>query len=122
MQNKRIGNIEYRESFDREGKSYYEIIGWYDNPFYNAEEQLKKDGFVFDKNGWAHRSASGATEHVCPDLLTRPESSYSIGTVKWNNGEWNLETYGDRPWTLNRADTKSFQRIIEYLNELGNSK
>lgn len=106
----RVDNIECR---CRDGR--YEIIKWYPNEYYGAEEQMIADG-------WEHVEVDGKFHGMRKDNCTvtascfkNPESAYTVATLEYDAGECccDLTTVGPRVLELNKKSRKAFFKVYK---------
>ena len=106
----RIDNIECRFSQGR-----YEIIKWFTNEYYGAEEKMIADG-------WEHVEVDGKFHGLRKDNYTitascfkNPESAYTVATLHYNDDEGccNMTTVGTRLLYLKKADRKVFFKVYK---------
>ena len=106
----RIDNIECRFSHGR-----YEIIKWYLNEYYGAEEKMISEGWEYvDVNGEYH----GMRKDNCTitaSCFKNPESAYTVATLEYHKGEgWcNMKTVGTRVLELKKKDRKAFFKVYK---------
>ena len=110
----RINNIECRFSQER-----YEIVKWFTNPHYGAEERYIADGYkrVTGPDGnWSMRTHCHSIHSSC---FQNPESCYTIATLRYRSGEGNCEltTVGDRLLELSKAERNDFFAVYEYAED-----
>lgn len=100
----RINNIECRFSQGR-----YEIVKWYPNDYYGAEEKMISEGWekVTSERGWSLRKGQTSVMDGC---FRNPESCYTIATLKWDSHEdWCvMTTVGNRLLGLDEDDRQDF--------------
>lgn len=106
----RIDNIECRFSQGR-----YEIICYYPNAYYGAEEQMIADG-------WEHVEVDSKFHGLRKDNCTvtascfkNPESAYTIATLEYdvNEGCCDMTTVGPRLLELKKKDRKAFFKVYK---------
>ena len=104
----RVENIECRFSQGR-----YEIVKWYPNEYYGAEERMIEEG-------WERAEVNGEYYGMRKDNCTitascfkNPESCYTIARLEYSNGEGccDLTTVGSRVLDLKKADRKTFFKV-----------
>ena len=116
----RINNIECRFSQER-----YEIVKWYPNPHYGAEERYIADGYerveYKDADGQPRGSwsISKPGHSIHSSCFQNPESCYTIATLRYRSGEGNcdLTTVGDRLLELSKAERNDFFAVYEYAED-----
>lgn len=117
MKNIKIGNIEYHEV--KYGKDCYEeIVKWYPNEYYNSQESMKKNGWIFDDDGSAHKDL-----FTVDGLMFKNEfSQYTIAYVEWNRAhdEFNIKSVGTRAFELDKENEKDFKTVLRLIRETNN--
>lgn len=106
----RVDNIECR---CRDGR--YEIIKWYTNEYYGAEEQMIADG-------WEHVEVDGKFFGLRNDNCTvtascfkNPESAYTVAILEYDDSEGccDMTTIGPRLLELKKKDRKAFFKVYK---------
>lgn len=122
----RVGSIEFRLS---EFNKQYEIVQWHPNKEYHAQERLKKEGYSLMKDGSMVSPSSPeihSTVRYDGSCFENKENCMVLAFVKFHNGEFDLHTVGDRPWTLDESGTNDFKAVLEFVKsiciEMPNSK
>ena len=107
----RINNIECRFSQER-----YEIVKWFTNPHYGAEERYIADGYERVESNDGRWSISKPGHSIHSSCFQNPESCYTIATLRYRSGEGNcdLTTVGDRLLELSKAERNDFFAVYEY--------
>jgi hypothetical protein len=110
----RIDNIECRNSQGR-----YEIVKWYPNRYYGAEESMIAEGYeriVYDDGRWALRKDCFTVHGGC---FANPESCYTIATLKWDADEWcnELVSVGARLLDLSKEEQAAFFEVYRYAED-----
>ena len=117
MKNIKIGNIEYHEV--KYGKDRYEeIVKWYPNEYYNSQESMKKDGWIFDDDGSAHKDSFT----VDGSMFKNEFNQYVIAYVEWNRAhdEFDIKSVGTRAFELDKENEKDFKTILRLIKETNN--
>jgi hypothetical protein len=101
----RINNIECRLSYGR-----YEIIKWYTNDYYGAEESMISEGWekvTWENGDWSMKKGNCQVNSSC---FKNPESAYTIATLDYSRGEGccDLTTVGPRLLELPEEDREDF--------------
>lgn len=117
MKNIKIGNIEYQE-VKYGNNRYEEIIKWYPNEYYNSQESMKKNGWVFDDDGSAHKDSFT----VGSSMFKNEFSQYTIAYVEWNRAhdEFNIKSVGTRAFELDKENEKDFKTVLRLIKETNN--
>lgn len=106
----RIDNIECRF---RDGR--YDIVCYYPNTYYGAEEQMISEG-------WERAEVNGEYYGLRKDNCTitascfkNPDSAYSIATLEYDASEGccDLTTVGSRVLELKKKDRKAFFKVYK---------
>jgi hypothetical protein len=110
----RIDNIECRHSQGR-----YEIVKWYPNSYYGAEEKMIEEGFervVFPDGKWALKKDWSTIHGGC---FANPESCYTIATLKWHASEYcnDLISVGSRLLDLSKEEQAAFFEVYRYAED-----
>ena len=110
----RINNIECRFSQGR-----YEIVKWFTNPHYGAEERYLADGYerVEGTDGnWSMRTRTHSIHSSC---FQNPESCYTIATLHYDDGECccDMRTVGPRLLDLSKSERVDFFAVYEYAED-----
>lgn len=110
----RINQIECRFSQGR-----YEIIKWFTNPHYGAEERYLADGYerVEGENGtWSMRTRCHSIHSSC---FENSESCYTIATLHYDKDErcCDLKTVGPRVLKLSKPERADFFAVYEYAED-----
>ena len=109
----RINNVEYRQTRKLNSEETYdEIVLWYPNPNYGAEEKMKSEGWMFDNDG-AHKD----NVHYHIGCFKNPESCYTIADVEWNSAhdEFDIRSIGLRAFELNENDYRDFKDVLKHI-------
>ena len=117
MKNIKIGNIEYKEV--KYGKDRYEeIVKWYPNEYYNSQESMKKDGWIFDDDGSAHKDSFT----VDGSMFKNEFNQYVIAYVEWNRAhdEFDIKSVGTRAFELDKENEKDFKTVLRLIKETNN--
>ena len=117
MKNIKIGNIEYKE-VKYGNNRYEEIVKWYPNEYYNSQESMKKDGWIFDDDGSAHKDSFT----VDSSMFKNEFYQYVIAYVEWNRAhdEFNIKSVGTRAFELDKENEKDFKTILRLIEETNN--
>lgn len=117
MKNIKIGNIEYQE-VKYGNNRYEEIIKWYPNKYYNSQESMKKDGWIFDDDGSAHKDSFT----VDSSMFKNEFNQCVIAYVEWNRAhdEFNIKSVGTRAFELDKENEKDFKTILRLIEETNN--
>lgn len=115
MKHIRIGNVEYKESVSLTGTPYEEIVLWYDNKYYHAQDELIKQGWVQDENGNLHNGPICYEKGVFEGKLR----CYTIATITWNKAhdEFDVVSCSTRAFDLDTIDFKDFKRVLNLIKE-----
>jgi len=110
----RINQIECRFSQGR-----YEIVKWFTNPHYGAEERYLADGYerVEGKNGtWSMQTRCHSIHSSC---FENPESCYTVATLDYRKDEGccDLKTVGSRLLELSKTERADFFAVYEYAED-----
>lgn len=110
----RVDNIECRRrGVCRDGR--YEIIKWYPNEYYGAEEQMIADG-------WEHIEVDGKffglrnnNCTVTASCFKNPESAYTVAILEYDDSEGccDMTTVGTRLLKLKKKDRKAFFKVYK---------
>lgn len=117
MKNIKIGNIEYQE-VKYGNNRYEEIIKWYPNEYYNSQESMKKNGWIFDDDGSAHKDSFT----VDSSMFKNEFIQYVIAYVEWNRAhdEFNIKSVGTRAFELDKENEKDFKTVLRLIKETNN--
>lgn len=110
----RINNIECRFSQGR-----YEIIKWYPNEYYDAEEKMISEGWErVEKDGEFYGLRKGRST-VTASCFKNPESGYTVATLEWDRGEdWcNMKTIGNRLLELDEVTRQDFFDVYQLAED-----
>lgn len=113
--NKRIENIAYRSLADDE-KYAAEILCYYPNFYYGEENNTKK--FIKDEFNPEYYVDLEYGCRVHEGCFKHPESCYVVAFVT-RGEEPDIVSVGDRPWTLNEENKKSFEKLLELFFKYG---
>lgn len=110
----RINNIECRFNQGR-----YEIVKWFTNSHYGAEERYLADGYERVTNPDGTWSMSTRTHGIHSSCFQNPESCYTIATLNYRKGEGNcdLTTVGNRLLELSKPERVDFFAVYEYAED-----
>jgi hypothetical protein len=113
----RINNIECRFSQGR-----YEIIKWYTNDYYGAEERMISEGWekvTWDNGDWSMKRQNTQINSSC---FKNPESCYTIATLEYSRGEdcCDMKTVGNRLLQLSKKNRKDFFAVYQLAEEMIN--
>lgn len=111
----RINNIECRLTQTR-----YEIIKWFPNEYYNAEQKLIEEGYEkveFGNGDWNLKKDYRSINSSC---FKNPESCYVIAWLKYDEDEYctELESVGDRILNLDKKERDDFFTVYELANKM----
>jgi hypothetical protein len=111
----RINNIECRLTQTR-----YEIIKWFPNEYYNAEQKLIEEGYEkveFGNGDWNLKKDYHSINSSC---FKNPESCYVIAWLKYDEDEYctELESVGDRILNLDKKERDDFFTVYELANKM----
>ena len=111
----RINNIECRLTQTR-----YEIIKWFPNEYYNAEQKLIEEGYEkveFGNGDWSMKKDYRSINSSC---FKNPESCYVIAWLKYDENEYcnELESVGDRILNLDKKERDDFFTVYELANKM----
>ena len=106
----RVENIECRFSQGR-----YEIIKWYPNTYYGAEERMIEEGYEKVEYGNGEWSMKKDYHSVTSSCFKNPESCYTIATLEYHKSEsWcDMTTVGTRLLELKKKDRKAFFKVYK---------
>lgn len=118
MKNIRIDNIECRKTIYKPRE--YEIVKWYKNDYYGAEQKLMEEGYekkIYEDGGWALRKSNHTIDSSC---FRHPESCYVIAFLKPNYGEpdIDMETVGSRVLDLEADELDLFMQVYRLANNM----
>ena len=106
----RLGNIECR--FDQER---YEIVKWYQNNYFGAEERMIEEGYkrVESNDGQFYFEKLHHTIHG--SCFKNPESCYTIATLHYDKSEGccDMRTVGPRLLELKKQDRKDYFKVYK---------
>ena len=113
----RINNIECRFSQGR-----YEIVSWFTNEYYGAEERMLSEGWekvTWDNGDWSMKKENTQISSSC---FKNPESCYTIATLEYSRGEgWcDMSTVGNRLLQLSKKNRKDFFAVYKLAEEMIN--
>ena len=113
--NIRIENIECRFLHNR-----YDVVKWYPNTYYGAEENLFKEGY--EKVDYADGSFALKKDYhtIHASCFANKESCYSVATLEYDKDERCVDmiTVGPRLLNLNKEDRKSFFQVYKIADEV----
>lgn len=111
----RINNIECRLLQTR-----YEIIKWYPNEYYNAEQKLIEEGYEKVEFGNGNWSMKKDYHSITSSCFKNPESCYVIAWLKYDGNEFctELESVGSRLLDLNKKERDDFFTVYELANKM----
>ena len=106
----RLGNIECRFSQER-----YEIVKWYPNNYFGAEERMIEEGYErveHASGGFSYKKPHHTIDGSC---FKNPESCYTIATLHYDEDEGccDMKTVGPRLLELSKADRKEFFKVYK---------
>lgn len=113
--NKRIENIAFRSLGDNDNYAA-EILCYYPNTYYGQENNTKK--FSKDELNPEYYVDLEYGCRVHEGCFKHPESCYVVAFVT-RDEEPNIVSVGDRPWTLNEQNKKSFEKLLELFFAYG---
>jgi hypothetical protein len=110
-----FGDIECRLTQTR-----YEIIKWFPNEYYNAEQKLIEEGYEkveFGNGDWNLKKDYHSINSSC---FKNPESCYVIAWLKYDEDEYctELESVGDRILNLDKKERDDFFTVYELANKM----
>ena len=110
----RINNIECRFNQGR-----YEIIKWFPNPHYGAEEKYLADGYVRVTGPNGNWSMSTRNHSIHESCFKNPESCYTIATLTYDADEYccDMKTVGARLLDLDKTERVDFFAVYEYAED-----
>lgn len=113
----RINNIECRST--KYIPQEYEIIKWYKNDYYGAEEKMLEKGYekiVYENGDWAMTKNNYTINSSC---FKNPESCYVIAWLKPNRLEpdVDIETVGSRLLDLEPDELNTFMKVYRIAHE-----
>ena len=106
----RINNIECR---DQNGR--YDIVCYYRNIYYGAEEQMISEGWErVEVNGEFYGLRKDHST-ITAGCFAKPESAYSIASLEYDANECccDLTTVGPRVLELKKKDRKAFFKVYK---------
>ena len=110
----RIDNIECRFSQER-----YEIVKWYTNKYYGAEESMIEEGYerITNPDGSWYMKKDWFNVHG--SCFADPESCYTIATLEWDQDEFcnTLISVGPRLLDLNKEERDIFFEVYKYAED-----
>ena len=106
----RLGNIECRFSQER-----YEIVKWYPNNYFGAEERMIEEGYERVEHPNGEFSFKKPHHSIHGSCFKNPESCYTIATLHYDKSEGccDMKTVGPRLLELNKADRKEFFKVYK---------
>lgn len=106
----RVDNIECR---CRNGR--YEIIKWYPNSYFGAEEKMIAEGYEKVEYGNGEWSMKKDYHSVHESCFKNPESAYTVATLEYdvNEGCCDMTTVGPRLLELKKKDRKIFFKVYK---------
>ena len=110
----RINNIECRFSQGR-----YEIVKWYPNEYYGAEEKMLSEGWERSMKDGEYFGLSRGFTTITASCFKKPESVYTIATLEWDRGEdWcNMKTVGNRLLELDEVNRQDFFEVYRLAED-----
>ena len=110
----RIENIECRNSQGR-----YEIVKWYPNKYYGAEESMIAEGYERGTNPDGSWYLEKDWFKVHQSCFVNEESCYTIATLKWDAGEYcnELISVGPRLLDLSKEERDAFFEVYRYAED-----
>ena len=110
----RINQIECRFSQGR-----YEIIKWFPNPHYGAEERYLADGYDRVEGTDGNWSMQTRTHSIHSSCFQNPESCYTIATLTYDADEYccDLTSVGSRLLELSKPERVDFFAVYEYAED-----
>jgi hypothetical protein len=111
----RINNIECRSNQDR-----YEIVKWYPNTYYGAEQRLIEEGYErveYPNNRWQLKRDWHNIDMSC---FINPESCYTIATLEYDDDEMccDMTTVGPRLLELDKKERDNFFTVYKLAEEM----
>lgn len=106
----RVENIECRFSQGR-----YEIVKWYPNTYYGAEEKMIEEGWERAEVNGSYYGMRKGNCTVSASCFVNPESCYTIATLHYDADErcCDMTTVGTRLLRLKKKDRKSFFKVYK---------
>ena len=110
----RINNIECRFN-----QSRYEIVKWYPNRYYQAEQRLIDEGYErieYPNNQWQMKRGWSNIDMSC---FVNPENCYTIATLHYDADEGccDMKTVGPRLLELDKPERADFFAVYEYAED-----
>ena len=110
----RINQFECRFSQRR-----YEIVKWYPNEYYNAEQKLIEEGYAkveFENGNWSMKKDYHSISSSC---FKNPESCFTVATLHYDDGEGccDMQTVGPRLLQLSKPEREDFFAVYEYAED-----
>jgi hypothetical protein len=110
----RINDIECRFSQER-----YEIVKWYSNTYYGAEDRLISEGYEkvsYPNDRWQMKKDWHNIDMSC---FVNPESCYTIATLHYDSDEGccDMKTVGPRLLELSKTERADFFAVYEYAED-----
>ena len=104
----RINQLECRFSQGR-----YEIVKWYPNEYYNAEQKLIEEGYAkveFENGNWSMKKDYHSISSSC---FKNPESCFTVATLHYDNEEGccDMRTIGPRVLDLDKQERDDFFEV-----------
>ena len=114
MEDIRIGNLEYLANTD-------EIVLWYPNEFYRAQERLARDGYRRLPDGSMSKDGVVTVNFSC---FEHKFHCYTVADVDWHNGhnEFDVRSIGTRAFDLESKDFADFKDILREIEKQNNSE
>ena len=103
MKRIRIGNIEMKKRED-----YWEIVQWYQNPYYGREQE-------FEKVEGGYKPIDSKNCFIDETCFVNPEICCVIASIEENDGEFSIRPVGFRPWELEEEDMKDLKKVINMI-------
>ena len=106
----RVENIECRFSQGR-----YEIVKWYPNEYYGAEEKMIEEGWERAEVNGSYYGMRKDNCTVTASCFVNPESCYTIATLHYDADErcCDMTTVGTRLLQLKKKDRKAFFKVYK---------
>ena len=101
----RINNLEFRECSSLFKDNLYEIIKWYPNNYFGKEEELRKEGYTDNFEGWG---ITKDNHTISKAFFNSPESCYVIAFIEKGKESWELRSVGERMLELTPEEQQDF--------------
>jgi len=117
----RINNLEFKEySTTKRNKPLYEIIKWYPNVYFGKEEELRKEGYVDNFEGWGLVKNN---HNISKTFFDSPEICFVLAFIEKGKESWALRSVGERLLELTPEEWEDFHKVYTLgQNKLNKTK